>query len=70
MMATYCHTDMRTNTGKNIFCTCDEFDFSLDTISLQGVKEAYQPHHVLPDNLFKLDMLQDMLEERLQIDIE
>jgi len=70
MMATYCHNDMQNNTRKNIFLICDEFGFSLDTISLQGVKEAYQPHPVLPDNQFMLNMLQEMLEERLQTDIE
>ena len=67
MMAAYRLTDMRTNTAKNIFRICDEFGCSIDTVIPQMIMDAYQPHPVLPDAEYKLDMLRDMLEERLRL---
>lgn len=66
MMTTYCLTDMKTCTARNIFRICDEFGFTID-ITSQGVKEAYNPHTVLPDDEWKLDMLQQLLAERLEL---
>jgi hypothetical protein len=67
MMATFCLSDMRTTTAKNIFRICDEFKLTIHSISPQSVKEAYQPHTVLPDDQWKLEVLREMLEERQKL---
>ena len=66
-MAAYCLLDMRTTTAKNIHRICDEFDMTIDSVSPQGVKDAYRPHTVLPDDHWKLEVLGEMLEERQKL---
>ena len=70
MMAAYCHTDMRTNTGKIYFVLVMNLTSPWTPSLCRGVKEAYQPHPVLPDDQLKHDKLQEMLEVRPQMDID
>ena len=63
-MAAFCITHSRTTTCKNITRICNEFNLDLSTITGKQVREAYTAPTVLPDDMWKLEALGLMLEER------
>ena len=66
-MAYYCLADMRSNTARNITRICAELDLEVSTATPEAVRLAWQPRAGLPDDLWKVDSLRDMLEEWLEL---
>jgi hypothetical protein len=66
-MAYYCLADMRSNTARNICRICDELDLQVATVTPEAVRLAWQPRAGLPDDLWKVDSLRDMLEQWLEL---
>ena len=66
-MAYYCMSDMRTTTARNITRICKELDLSVNTVTPQLVKEAWKPRRCLPDDEWKVGVLQDMLGEWMEL---
>ena len=66
-MVNYCMTDMRTNTARNIKRICAELKLNIDTVTPQCVREAWKHRTCLPDDEWKVPVLQEMLEEYLQL---
>ena len=62
-MAALCMTDMRTNTSKNITRICAEYGGTPATITAKSVAMAAAPRPVLPDDMWKLDHLREMLDQ-------
>jgi hypothetical protein len=66
-MAYYCMSDMRTTTARNITRICKELDLSVNTVTPQLVKEAWKLRRCLPDDEWKVGVLQDMLGEWMEL---
>ena len=66
-MAYYCMSDMRTTTARNITRICKELELSVNTVTPQLVKEAWKLRRCLPDDEWKVGVLQDMLGEWMEL---
>ena len=66
-MAYFCLADMRSNTARNIIRICAELELKVATVTPEAVRLALQPRAGLPDDLWMVDNLRDMLKEWLDL---
>jgi hypothetical protein len=66
-MVFYCGADMRSNTARNISRICAELKLTVATVTPEAVRLAWQPRAGLPDDLWKVESLRDMLEQWLEL---
>ena len=62
-MAYHCLTDLRTNTARNIHRICEELELEVASVTPAAVKAAYPTLPLLPDDEWKLEVLEQALLE-------
>jgi hypothetical protein len=62
-MAYHCLTDLRTNTARNIHWICEELELEVASVTPAAVKAAYPTLPLLPDDEWKLEVLEQALLE-------
>ena len=62
-MVYHCLTDLRTNTARNIHRICEELELEVASVTPAAVKAAYQTLPLLPDDEWKLEVLEPALLE-------
>ena len=59
----HCLTDLKTNTARNIHWICEELELEVASVTPAAVKAAYPTLPLLPDDEWKLEVLEQALLE-------